>query len=63
MGFFSCFAKDTPQDCVFCKLISTNAERTVYEDEKIVAFHSIKPAARMHLLIIPRDHIGMNKLC
>ncbi|RIA90602.1 HIT-like domain-containing protein [Glomus cerebriforme] len=54
MGFFSCFSKDTPQDCVFCDL---TYERVVYEDERIIVFHDIKPAAKMHLLIIPRDHI------
>ena len=61
MGFFSCFAKDDSQDCVFCEIVGTNdSERIVYEDEQIIAFHDINPAAKMHLLIIPRDHISTN---
>jgi diadenosine tetraphosphate (Ap4A) HIT family hydrolase len=57
MGFFSCFDKnkDTTQDCVFCDLTNKSI---VYEDEQIVAFHDIKPASKLHLLIIPRNHIG-----
>ncbi|GBB91604.1 hypothetical protein RclHR1_00190017 [Rhizophagus clarus] len=57
MGFFSCFTKDvkdTTQDCVFCDLTD---EKIVYKDERIVAFHDINPAAKIHLLIIPRNHI------
>ncbi len=63
MGFFSCFSKDNSQVCVFCEIAATNnndSERLVYEDERIIAIHDIKPAAKMHLLIIPRDHIGTN---
>ncbi|PKY41725.1 HIT-like protein [Rhizophagus irregularis] len=51
--FFSCFT-DTTQDCVFCDLTD---KKIVYEDERIVAFHDISPAAKLHLLIIPRNHI------
>lgn len=57
MGIFSCFTftKDTTQDCVFCVL---TGKKIVYEDERIVSFHDIKPASKLHILIIPRNHIG-----
>ena len=45
-------------DCIFC-LIAQNklpAKKT-YEDEHIVAFHDIQPAADTHFLIIPKQHI------
>ena len=29
----------------------------MYEDEKILAFEDISPAAPVHLLIIPKEHI------
>ncbi len=29
----------------------------VYEDETVVAFHTIHPVAPLHLLIVPRKHI------
>lgn len=46
------------EDCVFCKII--NGEITsekVYEDEEILAFKDINPAAPIHILVIPKKHI------
>ncbi|TDT51102.1 histidine triad nucleotide-binding protein [Fonticella tunisiensis] len=45
-------------DCIFCKIISGEipAEK-VYEDNKVVAFKDINPAAPVHILIVPREHI------
>ena len=37
--------------------------RIAYEDDHYVAFHDINPQAPLHLLIIPREHIGtLNEL-
>lgn len=45
-------------DCIFCRIISKeNEAEIVYEDEEIVAFKDVCPAAPVHLLIIPRRHI------
>lgn len=45
-------------DCIFCRIISKEAEaEIVYEDEEIVAFKDVFPAAPVHLLIVPRRHI------
>ena len=45
-------------DCLFCKiadgLIPSNK---VYEDDKILAFFDINPEARIHVLVIPKNHI------
>ena len=47
-----------PDECVFCKIVNRelNAD-LVYEDDEILAFKDIAPAAPVHLLIIPRKHI------
>ena len=34
----------------------------VYEDEKVYAFKDINPQAPVHVLIIPKDLQGLNKL-
>lgn len=50
---------NTPQaDCIFCKIASgAIPSRQVYADADLIAFHDIRPAAPVHLLIVPREHI------
>lgn len=46
------------EDCLFCKIIKGEiSANKVYEDEEILAFHDIKPAAPIHILVIPKKHI------
>lgn len=51
-------------DCLFCKIIKGQIpSEKVYEDEEILAFKDINPAARIHVLIIPKRHIdGVDRL-
>lgn len=51
-------------NCIFCK-IATNEipAKTVYEDEDVVAFHDINPAAPVHILIVPKQHIATLSDC
>ncbi|MFC2075133.1 histidine triad nucleotide-binding protein [Bdellovibrionota bacterium] len=46
-------------DCLFCKILKGEipSER-VYEDEKVIAFKDIHPKAPVHILVIPREHVG-----
>lgn len=45
-------------DCVFCKIVAGQIpSKKVYEDEDVLAFHDINPAAPVHFLIIPKKHI------
>ncbi len=45
-------------DCLFCKIIAGEIpSNKVYEDDKILAFHDIAPAAPTHFLVIPKTHI------
>ncbi|PZD93942.1 histidine triad nucleotide-binding protein [Paenibacillus sambharensis] len=46
-------------DCIFCKIIEGSIpSRKVYENEHVLAFHDIQPAAPVHVLIIPKKHIA-----
>ncbi len=46
------------EDCIFCKIIRGEIPcKKVYEDEDVLAFHDINPAAPIHFLIIPKKHI------
>jgi len=45
-------------DCLFCKIIEGQIPSTkVYEDESVLAFKDINPAAPIHILVIPKKHI------
>ena len=47
------------QDCLFCKIVRGEIPAdVVYEDDKLMAFRDINPQAPVHLLVIPRKHIG-----
>ena len=45
-------------DCLFCKIAAGIIPSTkVYEDDTILAFRDIAPAAPTHILVIPKTHI------
>ena len=44
--------------CIFCKIVSGEIPSTkVYEDELCLAFRDINPQAKVHILVIPKEHI------
>lgn len=46
-------------NCVFCKIIKGEVPSTkIYEDEYVLGFKDINPAAPIHILIIPKKHIN-----
>lgn len=46
-------------DCLFCKVAAKQIPaKVIFEDDKVIAFHDINPQAPLHLLIIPKRHIG-----
>ncbi len=51
-------------DCLFCRLVAGEIPATiVFQDDAVVAFKDITPQAPMHVLVIPRRHIGtLNEL-
>src|SRR5689334_2004392 len=45
-------------NCLFCRISRHEAvAKIVYEDNDFVAFHDIKPSAKNHILLVPRQHI------
>src|SRR5476651_2557692 len=51
-------------NCLFCKIAAKTIPSTiVYEDEYLLAFRSIDPAAPVHLLVIPKQHFGTLSDC
>ena len=45
-------------DCLFCKIIAGEIpSKKVYEDDTVFAFEDIAPAAPVHILVIPKQHI------
>jgi len=46
-------------DCIFCKIVDGRIPaKKVYEDDDILAFNDINPARPVHVLVIPKKHIG-----
>ena len=46
------------EDCLFCKIVKGEIpSEKVYEDEEVLAFKDINPAAPIHILVIPKKHI------
>jgi histidine triad (HIT) family protein len=46
-------------DCLFCKIIAREIPSTsVLDRENVYAFRDIAPAAPVHILVVPKQHIG-----
>lgn len=46
-------------DCIFCAIAAGVIKSdVVYSDELVVAFRDINPVAPVHVMVIPRRHIG-----
>ena len=45
------------EDCIFCKIIKGEIpSATVYEDDNFKAILDVNPAARGHIIILPKNH-------
>lgn len=45
--------------CIFCDIFSGKIPaKKVYENDKIMAFEDIKPAAPVHILVIHKNHFS-----
>ncbi len=46
-------------DCLFCKIVAKEIPADViFEDDRVLAFKDINPAAPHHILVIPKKHIA-----
>jgi len=51
-------------NCIFCKIVAKQIPAAVvYEDEDVLAFKDINPAAPVHLLVIPKQHVATLSDC
>jgi len=47
------------EDCIFCRIVKGDIPcGKVYENEKVLAFDDIHPAAPVHVIIIPKQHVA-----
>ncbi len=47
------------EECIFCKIVRGEIPASrVYEDEHVLAFDDINPAAPVHVVVIPKRHIA-----
>jgi len=46
------------QGCIFCQVVAGEISADIiYRDDRAVAFRDINPQARVHALVIPREHL------
>jgi histidine triad (HIT) family protein len=46
-------------NCIFCKIIRGEIPAAkLFEDDELLAFRDINPAAPVHFLVIPKKHIS-----
>ena len=51
-------------DCIFCKIVDGRIpSKKIYEDEDVIAFNDINPAAKVHFLIVPKLHLDSLNVC
>ncbi len=47
------------EDCIFCKLANREIPTEfLFESKSVVAFNDVNPVAPVHVLIIPKKHLG-----
>ena len=52
------------ENCLFCKIAAKQIPAAVvYEDDELLAFKDINPAAAVHLLVIPKVHVATLSDC
>lgn len=55
--------RDEDTETIFDKIVKKEIPAAiVYEDDKVLAFKDINPAAPAHLLVIPKDRMNLSKL-
>ncbi|MBT4805369.1 HIT domain-containing protein [Candidatus Woesearchaeota archaeon] len=48
------------QQCIFCQIISGKIPaKKIYEDDKVLAILDINPAAKGHILLLPKEHYAI----
>ncbi|MDO8507929.1 MAG: HIT domain-containing protein [bacterium] len=51
------------ETCVFCQIADGKIPATyLYQDEDIMIIENIHPVAKVHVLVIPKNHIVLNEI-
>ena len=46
-------------DCLFCRIIGRLIPaKIVHEDDRVLAFDDVNPAAPVHVLVVPKIHVS-----
>ena len=52
------------ESCIFCKIIQGSIPSTkIFEDDDVIVFNDIHPIAKVHFLIVPKQHIESLASC
>ena len=50
------------EECLFCKIVAGEMESdVVHSSDHVLAFRDINPAAPVHILVIPKEHLDSAK--
>src|SRR5262249_3711347 len=48
-----------PSDCIFCKIVKGEIPSPrVFENERFICIRDIRPQAKVHLLVVPKEHLA-----
>ena len=52
------------ESCIFCKIVQGSIPATrIFEDDDLIVFNDIQPIAKVHFLIVPKQHIESLASC
>lgn len=52
------------ESCIFCKIVQGSIPSTkIFEDDDVIVFNDIHPIAKVHFLIVPKQHIESLASC
>jgi histidine triad (HIT) family protein len=44
-------------DCIFCEIANGDESKLIWQNDVAAAFKSIDPQAKVHMLVVPKQHV------
>lgn len=44
-------------DCIFCFIANGDKSKLIWDNDVAAAFHDLHPKAKVHVLVVPKQHI------